>query len=273
MTVSTIHVLAINVGNTRTGYALHRGLDDADRGPMRTVVNSDERELLDALLAAARGMDGADLSIAVIASVNEPVAALIESALQGGTWRVMRIGRDVPIPTVHTLDEHGARTVGQDRLLNAIGAFDTVKQACVVIDAGSAVTVDFVDGEGVFQGGAIAPGARMMLRAMHEHASALPDVGFAIPDGARPDEPIQPFGKNTPQAMLNGVYFGIRGMVRTLVERYAEAYDAYPQVIATGGDAELLFDADELVESIVPDLTLRGVAIACRDALRSAADD
>ncbi|TVQ63522.1 MAG: type III pantothenate kinase [Phycisphaerales bacterium] len=274
MTVTTIHLLSINVGNTRTAYALHRGFSDIDRGPMRAVVNTDEKELIDALLAAARGMDGADKAIVVIASVNEPVATLIDSALRGGgPWDIARIGRDVPIPVRHALDEQGARTVGQDRLLNALGAYDVARQACVVVDAGSAVTVDFVDGEGVFQGGAIAPGARMMLRAMHNDAPALPDVGLVIPDGARPDEPAQPFGKNTPQAMLNGVYFGIRGMVRMLAERYAEAYDAYPQIIATGGDAEMLFESDELIETIVPDLTHRGMGIACREALTGADED
>lgn len=257
----------MDVGNTRTAYALHRGFGASDRGPMHAVVNADERELVNGLQAAARGMDGAERAAVVIASVNDPVADRLEAALAGGAWKVYRVGRDLPIPVRHALDERGARTIGQDRLLNALAAFDTVRQACVVVDAGSAVTVDFVDGEGVFQGGAIAPGARMMLSAMHERSAALPDVAFAVPDGAAPDAPMQPFGKNTPQAMLNGVYFGIRGMVRALTERYAEAYDAYPQIIATGGDAQTLFTGDELIENIVPDLTLRGVAIACREAL------
>ena len=83
---------------------------------------------------------------------------------------------------------------------------------------------------------------------------------------SRPDD-AEAFGKNTRQAMLNGVFYGARGMVRLLIERYAESYGAYPQIIATGGDARLLFGDDELIEHIADDLVLRGVAIACEAAL------
>ena len=66
---------------------------------------------------------------------------------------------------------------------------------------------------------------------------------------------------------LQGVYHGIRGMVQRLVEQYAEHYGAFPTVIATGGDAQVLFGNDELVERIVPELTLMGIAAAARYAL------
>ena len=94
-----------------------------------------------------------------------------------------------------------------------------------------------MDGQGTFHGGAIAPGARMQLRALHEGTAALPEVALAAPDD-------DAFGRSTSQAMLHGVYHGVRGLVWKLVERYAEAYGAFPQVVATGGDAELLFRGD-----------------------------
>jgi hypothetical protein len=56
-------------------------------------------------------------------------------------------------------------------------------------------------------------------------------------------------------------------MVQRLVEQYAEAYGAFPMVIATGGDAPVLFEKDELIDRIVPDLTLFGIAAAARHAL------
>ena len=131
--------------------------------------------------------------------------------------------------------------------------------ACIVVDAGTAVTVDFIDGEGVFHGGAIAPGASMQLAALHERTAALPRVAFAQPDDV-------PFGRNTAEAMLQGVYHGLRGLVWRLVERYAEGYGAFPPVIATGGDAVTLFSDDELIDRIVPELTLQGIAVAVRRA-------
>ena len=71
--------------------------------------------------------------------------------------------------------------------------------------------------------------------------------------------------------MLKGVFHGIRGAVQRIVEQYAEHYGAFPQVIATGGDAETLFKGDDLIDSIVPDLTLLGIATTARHAL--AADE
>jgi pantothenate kinase type III len=66
--------------------------------------------------------------------------------------------------------------------------------------------------------------------------------------------------------MLLGVHEGLRGMVRQLVERYAEHYGAFPMVVATGGDAETLFSGDDLVDRIVPELVLMGIAVAARHA-------
>jgi type III pantothenate kinase len=195
--------------------------------------------------------------------VNAQGAAALEQALAAQPGRASSpylIGRDLALNVPHTLTD--ASTVGHDRLLCALGAYHQSQQACVVIDAGTAVTVDFVDGQGTFHGGVIAPGAAMMLKALHEGTSALPLVDFGpVRDRS------QPFGKATPDAMLRGVHAAIVGMVHLLIDRYAEYYDAYPQIVATGGDAPCLFEGDELVEHIVPDLQLVGIRAACARAL------
>lgn len=261
-------ILAVNVGNSRTQFARFDGEKPAEGSSVRSLPNDPREALRDALLSELRAIaDGDAPPVLVACSVNPPVAEALEreirAALPAAEFLLVR--REVPLTLTHSLDEQGEKTVGADRLCTAIGAYALVQQACVVVDAGSAVTVDFVDGAGVFHGGAIAPGARMMLRALHERTASLPNVEFAAPEGVgSPDvgAELQPFGRNTPQAILNGVYFAITGLVRRLTERYAEKYEAYPIVLATGGDAPTLFEHDELVERIVPDLTLRGVAAA-----------
>lgn len=125
----------------------------------------------------------------VIASVNKPASEKLETLLTG-EGDVYVIGRDLEIPMKHTLDD--ASTVGQDRLLDALGAYAKLNEACIVVDAGTAVTVDFVDGEGTFHGGVIAPGLRMMLRAMHQQTSGLPELAYELP---KPDRGV--FGKDT----------------------------------------------------------------------------
>lgn len=244
-------MIGVAVGNTRTRVGLCRGAEVIDAV---SVPNGDAGAIVRAVVEASGPAHGAPV---VISSVNDPVAARLEEELErAGVEGVYRLGRDLPIPIRHGLED--ASTVGQDRLLNAIAAFRITGQACVVIDAGTCVTVDFVDGEGTFQGGVIAPGAAMMLGAMHAGTAALPEVGFEVPPADR-----GPFGKDTRHAMLLGVAGAVRGLVRHAVESYAEAYEAYPQVIATGGDAQALFEGDGLVEHVVPDLQLMGIAHAC----------
>jgi len=246
-------LVAVNIGSSR--IAVSR-IEEGTPGSVDVVAADDIRGAR-ALICSAVGVGDSDASTAclVVASVN-PVAerALLASVADLDGLTVRRMGHDLPIPQPHMLgDDH---TTGQDRLLNALAAYDLFKEACAVVDAGTAITVDFVDGEGVYHGGAIAPGGRLQLQSLHDGTASLPVVALA-----RPEDESNTFAKTTPDAMLHGVYFGVRGMVRTLVERYAERFGAYPHVIATGGDAALFFEDDDFVEVIVPDLTLRGIAL------------
>jgi type III pantothenate kinase len=247
-------LLAISVGNTRTAVGHFHG---DELHTTQHIATSDVKAIVDAAAEQWKHAEGDAEAEVVIAGVDDEACARIEAGvaqrLQTNVWRV---GRDVAIPIGQRLDP-GTRT-GQDRLLCAAAAYAMLKQAVIVVDAGTCVTIDFVDGEGTFHGGAIAPGARMQLASMHAGTAALPEVNFKLPDA---DET---FGRNTEQAMLLGVYEGIRGMVQRLAERYAEAYGAFPHVIATGGDAPMLFEQDAVVTRVVPDLVLRGILQAVR---------
>lgn len=191
-----------------------------------------------------------------LASVNRPAAERFEAALARSSpgCAVLRIGRDIPVRLQHTLDD--ASTLGQDRLMNAVAARARAGQACVIVDAGTAVTVDFIDGEGIFHGGVIAPGVRMMLDALHRHTDALPPLTYEPPD---PE--LGPFGRDTAHAMRLGVRACLIGLVRTAAEQFAERYGAYPQIIATGGDAPIL-EHDGIIEHFVPDLQLLGIGLS-----------
>jgi type III pantothenate kinase len=279
------HLLAVAVGNTRTRYGLFHGNDLSDP---QSLPNSDLAGVSAAILKLAEGEHGVSI---VIADVNPKAADALQKALEdAGEENVFRIGSDIEIPMEHTLEDVG--TVGQDRLLCAFGAHARAKQACVVVDAGTAVTVDFVDGDGAFHGGVIAPGLNMMLTALHEKTAKLPLIPYEAPgvplrggmmltpepegelvdDGPAPaaQQPkTNPFGKDTRSAMLLGVTNSVRGLVQYTAERYAEFFGAYPQVVATGGDAAALFaeeaaEGGGLVESIVPDLQLIGILEVCR---------
>lgn len=253
-------LVAVAVGNTRTRFGVFEGPelgesgvdDNAPGGAGERVVQAARQ-----LLAA----DGPDPAI-VLASVHVAEADRLTGALRDAlpSLEVYRVGQDLPIPIETALDEAGLMTVGHDRLLNALGAYSLARQACVVVDVGTAVTVDFVDGVGTFHGGAIGPGLRMMLDALHRGAAQLPEVAFEPPPEDRA------WGANTPDAMRLGVTAAVRGMVRHVAERCAERFGGYPAIIATGGDAGVL-EPDGLVERILPDLQLIGIRAACERAL------
>lgn len=199
----------------------------------------------------------------VAGSVNPSALKALEAAVVEAIERkVLVVGRDLALPI--DTDVNSPDSVGIDRLCAAVAAFDRLGTACVVADFGTAVTIDCVNDAGVFLGGAILPGLHMQADTMHERTAALPRVAPAEPRGV--------FGKDTTEAMLTGLLAGARGALRELVEAYATELGHWPVVIATGGDAELVTGKlleTGLVQAIVPDLTLRGVAMAYYRSLLS----
>jgi len=255
-TLGNINLIAINVGNTRTALAAcvdgrmhaaaYAGHDDVDA--LRAAIGS----------AWAPFEQRGDTHVpVVIGSVHEARAKRVADLItEREQLEVGWIEREINAAVGRQLDRESL--VGADRLLNAAAAYHSVKQACAIVDAGTAVTVDFVDGAGTFHGGAILPGARVQLRALAEQTAQLPALEFTAPD--------EPIGHSTAQAMYTGVYHGLRGAVRELIEKFAESTGGYPRILATGGDAHTLFDDYDLIETIVDDLTLRGIAVSFHHA-------
>lgn len=247
-------LLAVAINNSRTRVGLFAG------GSLHKPASAptDDPGAV-AQIAALAIAESPEPCYGAIASVKPSATPAIRSALAGldtAPESIVTVGGKgedaLPIELTHSVDD--GSQVGVDRLLNAIGAFSRAGQACVVIDAGTAVTVDFVDGQGVFHGGAIGAGVGMALRALSRETEALPEVAFEPrAEGA------DPYGRNTADAMRLGVSAQVRGMAHVLIQEYAEAFGAYPQIVATGGDAPALFQHDDLVEHIVPDLQLIGM--------------
>jgi type III pantothenate kinase len=148
--------------------------------------------------------------------------------------------------------------VGTDRLLAAVAVnrLRAADRPAIIIDAGSAITVDLVTADGVFQGGVILPGFGMVARALATQTDQLPFVDF-LPDG----EPPPVVGKATEAAIRSGLYWGTVGAVREIVRRMASDLAVEPEVFVAGGDTAQL--AGHIAESarVVPDLVLAGIAL------------
>jgi type III pantothenate kinase len=147
--------------------------------------------------------------------------------------------------------------VGIDRLLNAV-AVNLRRPAgvpAVVIDAGSAVTVDWVDGSGEFRGGAIFPGLRLMAQALHDHTALLPLVEIPAAPPALP-------GTSTRAAMAAGIFWAVVGGMEKLIRQIEMVADASPVVFLAGGDGSLLEKSLSRPLTLWPHITLEGIRVA-----------
>jgi type III pantothenate kinase len=151
--------------------------------------------------------------------------------------------------------------VGMDRLIAAVATNERRERhrPAIIVDAGTAITVDLVDADGVFQGGVILPGFRLSARALADGTDLLPNVDATF----RSDAP-QVIGKSTTAAIRSGLFWGGVGAIRELVSRTAAELQTAPQLFVTGGDAERVTNylADDA--QFVSDLVLRGIVLASR---------
>jgi len=174
-------------------------------------------------------------------------------------WRIDKSSQ-LPLPYVDVVEPD---KVGIDRLLNAVAALSRSEphsEACgyrkpmIVIDAGSAVTVDFLDEPGDFKGGAIFPGLRLMAQALHDYTALLPVVAVQQP------EP-EPIGDSTTAAIASGIYYAVAGGINLLIQRYKSTSRFDSLVFLTGGDAALLQPGIAWEASLWPEMTLEGIRL------------
>jgi len=245
-----INLLVVNAGNSRlaTGAFVAGQLEYVRR------IENGQRSDWEAAIAEAWSRFATLPGVAVAgASVNPPLVEAVEHAVMQATGQPVEwVGRQLDLP-IKVLTENPEQT-GVDRILNIAAAYEQMQKACVVVDAGTAITIDCCNNEGAFLGGAIAPGVSLMLQALHQKTARLPEVPFEVPKGA--------FGRSSADAIRQGIYHGIRGMVKELVENYATELGDWPDIIATGGDSPRLFEGWELIHAVAPDLTLYGIALA-----------
>jgi len=242
-------VIVIDVGNTHT--AIGTWHERTVKSPL--TIATDDGPAFDEAFCAQRTAGRARPRATVVGSVvPDALERLRARILEQSARSPLVIGEAIPLPMEVAVDD--ARVVGVDRVCAAAAAYDTLKQACAVVDFGTAVTVDLTDEAGTFLGGAILPGVAMQLRALSAYAAALPSVEAAVPKS--------PYGRNTIDAMRVGVCRGIAGAVRGIVEGYATHLNRWPHVVATGGDAALLAPLCDFVDTLVSHLTLRGIGLA-----------
>jgi type III pantothenate kinase len=168
-----------------------------------------------------------------LASVRPVVAERLLQVFENRGWSAPRQLTWEDLPLEVRVEEPSR--VGIDRLLNAVAAnrLRDAERPAIVVDLGTAGTVDLVAADGAFEGGAILPGTSLAAQALHSGTSSLPDF-----DIAAVNESVDIVGKSTEAAIAAGLYWGMVGSIGELIERISRQCQPAPQLFVTGGAAE-----------------------------------
>lgn len=273
-------LLCIDVGNSRIKFGLFDRAECVAQAGLPRCLNSavtgiDEPIPWDEVLTWAAGKNSTAL------------AGVVAGGNPAGIQRVYRgWPKDLGPLTTITNDPHRfpltihvnePDRVGIDRLLNAVAANARRPQQCpaLIVDIGTATTIDVVSADGLFQGGAILPGFELCARSLHRYTALLPLISIDELAAA----PHDPLGKSTRQAICSGLLWGqigaVEGLVQRLSERLADdnrtaptgqsddAEPLPPILFLTGGGAALLAPHVSGAQ-LHPHLALQGLALVAQ---------
>ncbi len=251
-------ILTVDIGNSNIVFGVFRDEALLFRRRLHTSTHQsvDEYEMLTRGMLFAFNGNLDDLKGAVLSSVVPELTGVFSELLE-------KLTGHAPLTVSHELNlgiriatEFPAK-VGQDRLANAVAAFHKYRCALIVIDCGTATTLDVITSDGEFEGGLICPGMLISAEALYAKAAQLFQVKL--------DPPGSLIGKNTSESMQSGIVHGYTCMIESLIVRIKQEmssslHQQNPIVVITGGLASKI--APMLTEVIhEEDLTLKGLSL------------
>lgn len=249
-------LLTIDVGNSHMVIGLFQGKAIHSHWRVKTNRKStaDELAALFHSLFAMKNLAFTDVSGIILASVVPTMqAAWTQFAGQYLEQSPMVIG-EATDSGMEILTDNPA-DVGADRIVNGVAAYARYQAALIIVDFGTAITLDCVSEQGQYLGGAIAPGLAISLDALSGQTAKLPRVDISSP-------PAAPIGTNTVSAIKSGLLYGFGGLVEGLILRIKEQFHpTIPKVIATGGMARIIAPYAPSIEEVDPMLTLEGLRL------------
>ena len=247
-------LLCIDVGNTQMVIGLFDGPELADHWRIATVAErtSDELAVTMSQFLGFHGFafDEHVTGVAIASGVPRVTAALREMTERyfGYSPLVLEPGVRTGMPILYD----NPKEVGPDRIANAVAAYDLYGGPSIVVDFGTANTVEAVSEKGEYLGGAIFPGVEISMDALFGRAAALRRVELVPPRNV--------IGKSTVESIQSGLIYGFSGQIDAIVDRFAAELGACT-VVATGGLAEDIMPFSRTIQHHEPWLTLHGLRL------------
>ncbi|MHC4623662.1 MAG: type III pantothenate kinase [Planctomycetota bacterium] len=252
-----MNIVAVDIGNTNITIGLFlegeeefiKSVPGADRGKLKACLTSGWEKVPVAKSSKEKKRNG----VIVASSVKPAWTRLVRQVVKENLGeKLLIIGRNIPLPITLWVDE--PEQVGTDRIVSAAAAYAVAEDAVVVADFGTAVTIDLVDQNGIFQGGVICPGFEISAEALQKSTAQLPKVKVTRPEA--------PYGKSTVEAINCGLYYSAVSTLQEVIRRYAEKIGRWPYTVITGAAAELIKDDCEFIDRYVPNLVVKGIVLA-----------
>lgn len=245
-------LLVIDVGNTTIIVGLFDG--DVLLGHWRlssSMFTSDEFGIrlltLFSTMNAAPRIGGAIMG-SVVPPLDVPICEAVKTYFGMDCMRVdafIDLGMEI---------RYGAPfEVGADRIVNAVGGRHKYGTPLIIVDYGTAITLDVVSEDGAYLGGVIAPGLITGVQALFSRAAKMPQVGLELPSSV--------IGRNTNESAQSGILHGNAGLTKHLIEKIRMELGLKAKVVATGGHAELMASLVESIDHVDQWLTLDGLRL------------
>jgi type III pantothenate kinase len=257
-------LLAIDIGNTNITFGIFKGKKLLKKLSFPTanlytpwILTPGGSKVLQKL---KRGLARYKVEAIVICSVvPKAERVMMRNLTKLFKIKPLILGRDIKVPIKNLYKK--PKQVGQDRLVNAYAGHSFYKPPLIIIDFGTAVTLDVISKEGAYLGGIITPGIELSLNALSEKAALLPSIRLKkIPNV---------LGKTTADSMASGIIYGFASMCDGLVVRLKKRIGSNFNVVATGGNAHLILKFSTSIKKLDENLTLKGINLIFQNLSKS----
>jgi type III pantothenate kinase len=247
-------IFAIDVGNTRTHWALFEGSEIIKSGAIPT---SYLRKVPSLILKPVQGFRNKVFDIGVIGVVPD-ITRFIVSKLKKTHFpaNIFWFGKNskIPIKTVYKENQ-----IGIDRLCSSFAGWCIFKRSVIVINLGTAITIDAVDSNGVHIGGVIMPGFEIMKKGLERGTAKIKNIKFT--------NKINPFGTYTSQCVSSGILFAVLSGISEVVSRQRQLLGINTPVIISGGDVGLVPEGHLEMQKKIENISLYGIMFSINKSL------